>query len=250
MIGWGSFWCLAFAASFVGSICAAETKTNSLVRDLGGGQLQIGLVTIDPKQKTVSFPASINMTSGVVEYLVVTSEGKVHESLLATKAEPTHIHTAVLLLGMTNATNSEAAAFFDSARELPGPRINVDISSAGSPDKEVPIQTLLMFAQSKKPVAASDVPYWVYNGSRFSDRPELEPVAAGSPPRGPEASKDKKQVFMAQREGSIVSLIADPSALVNNPRKDRENDELWILNTDAIPPHGAPVKVTFRLHKP
>jgi hypothetical protein len=98
---------LAFAASFIGSICAAETKTNSLVRDLGGGQLQIGLVTIDPKQKAVSFPASINMTSGVVEYLVVTTEGKVHESLLATRAEPTHIHTAMLLIGMTNSTKQK-----------------------------------------------------------------------------------------------------------------------------------------------
>jgi hypothetical protein len=52
---------------------------------------------------------------------------------------------------------------------------------------------------------------------------------------------------MAQREGSIVSLIADPNALVNNPRKDRENDELWILNREAIPAVGTPVQVTFTL---
>ena len=54
-------------------------------------------------------------------------------------------------------------------------------------------------------------------------------------------------LLRAQREGSIVSLIADPNALVNNPRKDRENDELWIMNTEAIPPVGAPVRVSFTL---
>jgi hypothetical protein len=88
-----------------------------------------------------------------------------------------------------------------------------------------PIHSFLAFAQSKRPVTSEDIPRWIYNGSRFAD--------AG--------------VFLAQKEGSIVSLIADPAALVNNPRPDRENDELWTLHTPKIPPVGTPVQVTVRL---
>ena len=65
---------------------------------------------------------------------------------------------------------------------------------------------------------------WVYNGSRSS-----------------------QGVFLAQQDGSIVSLIADPGALVNNPREDRENDELWIVNTNTVPAVNTEVQITFEL---
>jgi hypothetical protein len=104
-----------------------------------------------------------------------------------------------------------------------------------------------MFAKTKQPLSPGAIPHWIYNGSRFSETPDLEPAAAGSPPRSGSTKKELTKIFMAQREGSIVSLIADPSALINNPRKDRENDELWILNADVIPPVGTPVEVTFKL---
>src|SRR5687768_133237 len=84
---------------------AADISTNAPIKDLGEGRLQIGSVTVDSKQKTLTFPALVNMTTGLVEYLVVTTGGKVHESLLRTDAEPFHIHTAMLLLGLKQLTN-------------------------------------------------------------------------------------------------------------------------------------------------
>lgn len=227
----------------------AADPTNAPIQDLGDGRLQLGDATIDPKTKSLTFPAQINMTAGVVEYLIVHASGKVHESLLRTQTEPFHIHTAMLLLGVTNATNIEATAFFDAKRQVPGRPIKIDISLPGSDTKNA-IQNYLAFAESKRPLSTNDIPSWIYNGSRFSDTPGLEPVAAGSPPRSGGSAKENERVFMAQREGSIVSLIADPSALVNNPRKDRENDELWILHTPVIPPVGTPVQVTFTLLPP
>ena len=69
-----------------------------------------------------------------------------------------------------------------------------------------------------------EIQNWIYNGSYFSDG-----------------------TFLAQREGSIVSLIADPSALANNPRPDRQDDELWTLHTPAIPPVNSRAHVKFAL---
>lgn len=226
--------------SLTHSAAAAETATNTPIHDLGEGRLKIGAVTVDSKLKSLTFPAVVNMTTGLVEYVIVTTTGKVHESLLRTDAEPLHIHTAILLLGIRQPTNSESTAFFDAKKQIPGRRIKIEMTIPGPDLKTMPVQTLLAFASSNARVKASDIPSWIYNGSRFTD-----PVPASSPSLA--APTSSPRAFLAQREGSVVSLIADPAALVNNPRPDRENDELWTLHTPQIPPVGSPVEVRFTL---
>jgi hypothetical protein len=228
---------LFLAASVVG---AAEIATNTPIQDLGKGRLKIGVVTVDSNLKSLTFPAVVNMTTGLVEYVLVTSTGKVHESLLRTDAEPLHIHTAMLLLGLKQSTNIENAAFFDAKQQIPGRKIKIELIVPGPELKARPVQTLLAFASSKAQVQASEIAAWIYNGSRFA-----ESVTASSPSTG--TSPNSSRIFLAQREGSIVSLIADPAALVNNPRPDRENDELWTLHTPEIPPVDTPVQIRFIL---
>jgi len=65
---------------------------------------------------------------------------------------------------------------------------------------------------------------WVYNGSR---------IVEGT--------------FLAQRDGSLVSIISDQDALINNPRPGRENDEIWQVNTNTVPPVGTAVQITIKL---
>jgi hypothetical protein len=204
------------------TVQVAAASTNAPVKELSDGRLQIGLVTLDPKLKTLSFPAVVNMRAGLVEYAVVTAGGKVHESVFKTDAEPFHIHTAVLLLGARLETNIDAAVFFDPKREIPGPKLKIDVTIPGANLKTIGMERFLMNAQNKAASAQNQIPAWIYNGSRFSDG-----------------------VFLAQREGSIVSLIADPAALINNPRQDRENDELWSANPVEIPAIDTAVEVKF-----
>ena len=52
---------------------------------------------------------------------------------------------------------------------------------------------------------------------------------------------------IAQEIGSIISLIEDPDALVNNPRPGRENDELWEIKPAGLPEIETPVWITFTL---
>ena len=233
--------CSILFAAALSQICsAAEINTNTPLRDLGDGRFQIGAVVVDSKLKSITFPAAVNMTTGMVEYVLVTTTGKVHESLLSTQAEPFHIHTAMLLLGVRQATNSATAPFFDAKQKIPGPRIRIDLTIPGPELKTVPVQTFLAFASSRTQVKTSDIPTWIYNGSRFSESTPTGPPSTDPP-------SNSSRTFLAQREGSIVSLIADPAALVNNARPDRENDELWILHTPAVPPMGTAVQVSFIL---
>src|SRR6266404_3082213 len=71
--------------------------TNNLpLKEIAPGVFQLGKVRFDKKERIVSFPASINQTEAAIEYLIVTSYGKTHESLLSTEAEPYHIQLALL----------------------------------------------------------------------------------------------------------------------------------------------------------
>jgi hypothetical protein len=54
--------------------------------------------------------------------------------------------------------------------------------------------------------------------------------------------------FAAQRDGSIVSVILDPAALINNPRPGRENDDLWIPNEKLLPPPDTSLTVLIRIN--
>lgn len=198
--------------------------TNAPVKDLGKGRFQIGLVTLDRQSKSLSFPAAVNMNTGLVEYLVVTTGGKIHESVFKTEAEPFHIHAAMLLLGAKLDTNIDTAVFFDPKREIPGPKLKIEVAIPAQGGRTLPIHEFLQNAQSKTTVTAGQIPHWIYNGSRMSDG-----------------------VFLAQREGSVISLIADPSAVINNPRQDRQNDELWMTNEGKVPPVDTPVVLKFAL---
>ena len=60
------------------------TSTNALMKEIAPGLFQIGDVRLDQRQRTVTFPAAMNMDEGLIEYLIVHSSGKTHESLLQT----------------------------------------------------------------------------------------------------------------------------------------------------------------------
>jgi hypothetical protein len=53
--------------------------------------------------------------------------------------------------------------------------------------------------------------------------------------------------FLAQREGSLVSLVTDRSALANYSGPGHDNDHIWTANTNNLPGEHTPVEVTLKL---
>ena len=88
-------------------------------------------------------------------------------------------------------------------------------------EKAVRAEELIYNSQRKGPMTRGP---WVYNGSQVIDG-----------------------TFIAGRDGSLVSIISDPFALVNSPRPGRENDEIWQVNTNTVPPMSTPVEVVIQL---
>ena len=80
---------------------------------------------------------------------------------------------------------------------------------------------LIFNHKSQAPLRKED---WVYNGS----------LMAGTS-------------FLAQREGSLVSLVTDPEALINNASPGHDDDTIWTPNTNRLPPANDPVEVMIKL---
>jgi hypothetical protein len=235
----GGVLCLLLAASpHCGGEPPPPASTNEPLKQISRDIFQLGQVRLDKSRKTVQFPAQLNMKDGVIEYLLVNARGKSYESLLRTDTEPYDIHLAMLLIGAKGA--SQTAALLN-APSVPF-HVNRPASATNSPPAlaiqgdSVTIELAWQMADGRKQLPAEDCIMnlatktnasrgpWTYNGSR---------VVNG--------------VFLAQREASIVAMIDDIDAMVNNPRPGSDNDQIWQINSNALPPLNTPVEVTFKL---
>lgn len=179
---------------------------------------RVGDVVVDTKERTVTFPARVNLTQGVLEVLICTEYGKTHESLLSTKIDPLHLNVALLMLG------------------LEGGRA---VKYQGDPTKPVGSPVEIWFrvkdGEKEKLIRAED---WVYN--THAKRPMLHThwVYVGSV-----LTADG---FMAQREGQIVTTFHDPFTLIDNPLPDGGDDTVYVVHTKVVPAVGTPVTVVFK----
>lgn len=167
----------------------------------------IGDVKIDAQARALSFPAQVNQRAGAIEYFLVHETGKVHESIFKTTVAPRDIHTAALLFSSTNK-----------------PALKVRAIEASWPDKPNPKNyraAELILNKAKK--RSQRETKWAYRGSRIVNG-----------------------IFLAQRDGSIVSIQEDRDALIDQDTPEAADDENWEPMTILIPPLGTPVTITIR----
>jgi hypothetical protein len=216
----------------------AAAITNMLLKPLGEAVFEIGKLRFDKTRRTITFPAWVNSSGGPIEYFLVTTYGKVHESVLRTEAEPLHLQLAMLLLdakgdpdalrkflpgaASPQAPSVRAPVSDPGTQVLNGDPVQIEVSwtAEGKPVK-CPAEQLVFNQATAKALASRK---WVYNGSVIIDG-----------------------LFSAQREGSVISLITDAAALINNVARGHENDNIWTINTNRVPRINTPVEVTIKL---
>ena len=212
---------------------AAKTAAAPVIREVSPGVFQVGGVKLEKAARRVSFPAKLNMTDGPLEYLLVTTMGKTHESILTTDIEPQHLQVAMLLLG---AKGTQAAPLTNApsggpiTHPLAGERhpplageavlIEVAWTHAGKPQRKR-IEELTHNKRAKEPMSKGE---FTFTGSR---------VWQGK--------------FIAQTDGSIIAIITDPDAVFNNPRPNRDADDTWVVRNQDVPPQDTPVEVSITL---
>ena len=201
------------------------------VKDLGNGAFKAGLVHFNSSTRSISFPCTVNMTEGLLEYAIVHENGKIHEALLSTKAQPVDLNVALKLLHFE--PSQELFMILDEDYRPTGKfpevpeetrhaaRVEILLSwkDASGKDHTAALNDWITNSRTKTPVAAAP---WVYGGSCLHHG-----------------------VFQAQAMGDIAAVYTNRTALFNFPGKDRSNDEVWIPTPEKTPPVGTPVTVTI-----
>ncbi len=215
---------------------AAPQKTPPpapIVREVGPDKLEFKGILLEKKKQRISFPGAVNQRDGLIEYVLVSEKGKTHESLLATKVQPHDIHLALLLIGLKQDSKENAnetappsainSQYLQSAPKLKGAPVLLSVAwTQEGKRREVPVEDWILNLQTNHSMSRGT---WTYNGSLI----------------------DENGVFLADQELSIVAVVTDPIALVNNPREGYNDDQIWQVLKDAVPPLNTPVEISITL---
>lgn len=191
-----------------------------ILEKLGGKLLpdqniKIGDITIHRKEKEISFPGNVNMTSGDLEVLIAMPHGRIHESLLVSDIDPMKLQIALLLIGAENGSR-------DGGEKIPqGTILNIDVQPKGG--KRVPVENWLFNKRTSKGMETYG---WVFVGSSFTH----------------------DMLCLAKEEGNIVNVWSFGNTVLDNPASTGNEDDFIIVNSDTVPKYGtqATVYLSFK----
>ena len=200
------------------------------VKKLDATHYQIGGISFDEKTREIRFPAKVNLTEGLLEFLIVHQNGKVHEALLSTEISPTDLNLAFTLLRYPPSRELYPLPEEDGAASSKFPvvpsdtkaraRIAIDVEwTMDGKVRRVPINEWLQHA-----VKATSMPAgpWVYGGSEFFEGK-----------------------FIAETSGDIAAIFLAMSALINYPGDDNNSNDVWTPFPKRVPPVETNVTVVI-----
>lgn len=205
-------------------------------------------VRIDPQRQFIELDAAVVLReSDWVELIACSPGSKEHESILTVAARPSHVHLALLILGLEPGApmrfDPDAAADDPNgviAPEGPAVRVTVVLPQApagpqatdeahgkGQAVREMPVTDWVVDRATGQPLP--DVPFR-FTGSR------MVPI-------------NERERYLADLNGTVISLVNFGDEVLARPTDlTNANDQASLqANTDAIPPLDTPV--VLRLYR-
>ncbi len=206
-------------------------QLSSEIKQLPNGQFQLGQITFDAQSREISFPARVEQTRAIIEYVLVLSKGKIHESLFVTDITPSQLNVVLKLLNY-----KESKELFPIITE----------AQAGEQLHEVPLETrkqarLEVFVTLQNPRRTLALHELITHNHTKADMTPTDYVNGGS--------YLENGTYLADRNGDIIALLTDSAAMLNYPGEDRLDDTLWVPNTKRLPEYGSPVTITLKPSK-
>jgi hypothetical protein len=187
-----------------------------------------------------------------LEVVVCTPDTKEHETLVVTEAKPSHIHAALLMIGLKPGEPGKWE--WDGKDPKPiaptGDALGVTISYKDAEGKEVEArpQDWIVSTPGGKHFGqdAGDKGGWVFAGSKLIKRPR--PASAPPPPTPDE--KERPEVYAADGQGVLIGLTTFGSETVAwkqviSPDSGVQEPE-WIADPEKVPGMGTAVTVRLR----
>jgi hypothetical protein len=183
---------------------------------------------INRQTQTLEIPARVNLRRGILEYYAVSSNGKLHESVLEVKAEPSHVHLALLLAGYEPSEyGPEDPKTYKRPLKKRGSllRLYVKWTPEGVERPQWLPASVWLFDRSLN--SAPSPALYVFEGSVFD-----------------------RNIYIADIERSVVGLIEDASVVIGlaQERGNPYHGEAlgFEVHTSVIPSKGTPVTLVIR----
>jgi hypothetical protein len=172
-----------------------------------------------------------------LELMVCSPDTREHESLVMTRAKPSHLHAALLAIGLKPGQPGSWKVEAGKLVPLPptGDPLAITASYRATDGSEVtcPIADWVITAETHQPFVPRDAfaPRWLFAGSVFVTR------------RG-------NEVYDADGAGTVIGLTTFGSEVVAwrdtiSPEASIDTPD-WIADAKKVPPAGTPVIVRIR----
>lgn len=202
-------------------------------------QLNFPKVKVNIERRSVDIEAVVALNNGMLELIACKAGSKEHESIVSTEAKPSHIHTALLLLGAKAGNPAHGELISKEPlkwRHIPPSGDEVDlylVIKRDGKEREMGIQKFIKRFQRKPSDTPVDLTFptntFLFAGSKLIER------------------EGKKPQYVCDSTGNIISIATFGDELLCLPDiHDHANASLvWEVNDKDLPPLGE--KVTLRL---
>lgn len=185
---------------------------------------------IDREAGIVDVDARVVLREGEwLELIACAPNSKEHESLVVVLARPSHIHLALLTLGLEPGTPMTVEKLEDGYKVHPaqGPQVEVSfVVGEGAQRREVPANEWVV-AQQTGEVMGDNL--FLFAGSTF-------------------VNYEGEDIYMADLSGAVVSLVnfGDDLLTRDTTATNNSDNQVWNANTAQIPPLDTPVTLRLR----
>jgi len=176
-------------------------------------------IDVDVKNKQIHVDCEALHCEAPLEFFCVTAGGNEHESVIRTRAKPSQIHTALLMLGLQP---GEPVKYSESARKwFPphGPPLSISIEyTKDGKQYSMPAYKLMRDVSTKQSMPPLT---WVFTGSRVME----------------------DGTYAADVTSYVVSIVNFDLTLIDIPALASSANETleWETNLDLMPPLGSPM---------
>jgi hypothetical protein len=213
-------------------------------------ELKFPGLTIHARERCIDVDATVCLSEGALELIACNKGGKVHESIVAVEAKPSHIHTALLLLGANNGTpamrrpvNEEQTRWVDIPPTGDLIDVLLEFNNAEGKPVERPISDFIRrrnrdgVDRTKSGPEANELQRiahaFIFAGSHLKDR--------GDGPKG----------YLADISGHVISMCTFGDELLCLPEihSHQQGALTWEIDPTHLPKKGTPVTLRLRLKK-
>ncbi|MCA9544804.1 MAG: hypothetical protein KC613_10455 [Myxococcales bacterium] len=198
------------------------------IERIDANRVRVGKVLVDRAQHQLEIPAQVNMVEGILEYFVVASEGKLHESVLEAFAEPSHVHLGLILLGLETAKWDRSDPMKMPTLIKRGSDLDLFVEYVDPKTKETRRQRGESWLYNRKRKGSPGPLSWHFHGSTFWNGR-----------------------YTADSDRSLLALVPDETAVIlmdgefGNPY---QGDQLGFeVYKDVIPPKDTAVTLILRV---